>query len=175
MNFVALWFVYLPTRRTTAASWGSVWKRPRNQFLELRTRLCAYLLHHTISHASCLVSILSPPPSPISSLVSLLPVRYTSLNNGRVIPLMHRPRAALPYAALTVPTITNATATALYLFFFHERSSMVCAEQKCHPFLCSRNHSACASLPSHSESFLLDLLVAARLPSLESLLLVGTK
>jgi hypothetical protein len=93
--------------RRTAASWGSVWKRTRNQFSEPRTGFRTYLLlHHLISHVS---SPFSPLPRPHCSLVSLflctIPY-YTidsraSLHNGRVIPLMHRPWAALPYAVLT--------------------------------------------------------------------------
>jgi hypothetical protein len=38
----------------------------------------------------------------------------TSLHNGRVIPLMHRPWAAQPYPVQYLPTITNATAVALF-------------------------------------------------------------
>jgi hypothetical protein len=88
--------------RRTAASRG---KRPRDQFLEPRTGLRAYLLYHPISHV--LVSIHSLRcPVPHCSLVSLVPCTisyYTidsraSLYNGRVVPLMHRPRAALPHA-----------------------------------------------------------------------------
>jgi hypothetical protein len=68
--------------RRTAASRCPVWKRPRNQFLVPRTGHRAYLLYHSISHVS---SSFFPLP----------------LHNGRVVPLMYRPSAALPYAALT--------------------------------------------------------------------------
>ena len=70
----------------------ALWKQPREQFLD-PCRLRVYLLYHPISNVLSLFS-----PLPHFSLVSLFPsiISYwvdscTSLRNGRLIRLMHRP------------------------------------------------------------------------------------
>jgi len=77
--FAVSWLVDLHTQRT-AASRGSVWKRPQNQILEPR-RLRAYLLfaptYYTTPHFSCLV--LHSLPSLIVLLFPSFPVRYLTI------------------------------------------------------------------------------------------------
>jgi len=100
--FAVSWLVDLHTQRT-AASRGSVWKRPQLQFLEPR-RLRAYLLYHP----SFLMSRppFSPLPHcpPVSLFHSTIPyytIARTSLRDGRVLPFDVQAPAPLPYAALT--------------------------------------------------------------------------
>jgi hypothetical protein len=104
-NVVAPSLVHLHTRRT-AASLGSVWKRPRNQISEPR-RLRAYSLYHPISHAD-LMSRLCSLPSPIVILSPSFPVRYRYL-------MRHSPTTANATAIAPIACSTLLFSLTLFL------------------------------------------------------------
>ena len=162
MNFVAPWLVHLPTPARYCCTPGlRLETAPEAKFWSLAQGF-APTYSTTPSHASCLVSILSRLVSVLSLLIphALLspsfPVRYLTirltharfLHNGRVISLMHRPWTALPYAALTVPTITDATGTALYRFSLMDVVAWCALSKNVIHSCVLETTPACASLPS---------------------------